>query len=186
MLTVKLKASVIFIRFVCYSSAEARSESMYADKRENERRLGDAKETVTSQRMELNKMAAMLESASERCATFQKLVESQNAASANKWVEGCVTFMIIFRFTDMHYQLFCFLFFHFSSFVLTLFFHFVSSPEGSDASDEAKIQLENAKREQENTLATLAATREKLSESEGTTSRYIRFSIYTHIILQTI
>ena len=54
---------------------------MYADKRENERRLGDAKETVTSQRMELNKMAAMLESASERCATFQKLVESQNAAS---------------------------------------------------------------------------------------------------------
>ena len=59
---------------------------MYADKRENERRLGDAKETVTSQRMELNKMAAMLESASERCATFQKLVESQNAASANKSV----------------------------------------------------------------------------------------------------
>ena len=57
---------------------------MYANKRENERRLGDAKETVLSQRMELNKMTAMLESASERCATFQKLVESQNVASANK------------------------------------------------------------------------------------------------------
>ena len=94
--------SVIKLSFLSYPALrllEARSESMYADKRENERRLGDAKETVTSQRMELNKMAAMLESASERCATFQKLVESQNAASANKWVEKFVTLMTSYWFS---------------------------------------------------------------------------------------
>ena len=50
---------------------------------------------------------------------------------------------------------------------------FLSSLEGANANDEAKIQLENAKREQENTMATLAATREKLSETEGMTSRSV-------------